>query len=261
MKRRSLGLGVVLVGNLLFGWGLYKIMGVGSCGGLRPACPASSWAYFVAMPLGILLSMIGIFTGGAIGFVSIFMTVGIASILRGINGGVGGDGGTTFPFVFGALFLLPPLLPLLAWPFLRGRKKRSRGLVDSGTKAVATVTSIRDTGVTIDNSPRVELALRVEPEGGGAAFDTTCKLTVSRLAIPRVGDRYPVWYDPQDTSRFRIGDLMRSSPEAAPAPETEWVSELGRLNELRLAGALTDEEFTRAKDRLLAGSPPAPAGG
>jgi phage shock protein PspC (stress-responsive transcriptional regulator) len=36
--------------------------------------------------------------------------------------------------------------------------------------------------------------------------------------------------------------------------------EIQRLNELRSQGALTDDEFTRAKARLIAGDPPAPPG-
>lgn len=266
MKRQHAGIAVGLLGNFMFGWGLYHVMGIGSCGGVHPECPSASWPYFVAMPAGIIVSICSIFVGGPIIFATTFATVGIASILRGINGGVGGDGDTTFPFVFGAFFLLPALLPILLIPFTRRSRRRAKRLMTEGRKATATVTAVSDTGVTINDDPRVELTLSIQPDDGGAAFEATRKLTVSRLEIPRPGDRYPVFYDPAEPARFQMGSLplapLPPSPaaDATPQPtETEWVSELGRLNDLRLSGALTDEEFTRAKDRLLSGSPREPA--
>ena len=272
MKRTAIGTGIVLTGNLMFGWGLYHLMGIGSCGGVYPECPSSSWPYFVALPVGILLSITGIFVGGLIGFVSLFATVGIASIWRGIDGGVGGEGDTTFAYVFGAFFLVPSVLPLLFIPFGKRRKERAERLRREGKKGVATVTAVEDTNVTINDDPRVLLRLSVQPNNADPAFEGEKALVVSRVDVPRVGDRYPVWYDPQDPSRFDLGNRIQAAqPASSPSPSTEaapaaahstdWVTELGRLNDLRLSGALTDEEFTRAKDRLLAGSPPAPAGG
>ncbi len=40
-----------------------------------------------------------------------------------------------------------------------------------------------------------ELAPRIEPLDGSPAFDAQRTTTVSRVQIPRQGDRYPVWYD------------------------------------------------------------------
>jgi hypothetical protein len=100
------------------------------------------------------------------------------------------------------------------------------------------------------------------------------------VAIPRAGDRYPVWYDPADPSKFGLGTEVdataapdiralfaragrvpggvtapapaaSAAPAASPPPELDWVEQLGRLNELRLAGALSDEEFELAKQKLL----------
>ncbi|MGQ0846556.1 MAG: SHOCT domain-containing protein [Sporichthyaceae bacterium] len=44
---------------------------------------------------------------------------------------------------------------------------------------------------------------------------------------------------------------QRSGPEEALQPDTDVLATLTRLNELRLAGALTDEEFTQKKAELL----------
>ena len=281
MKPKPVGIVIGLVGNFLFGWGLYKLMGIGSCGGEYPPCPSTAWPYFIAVPLGFIISFVGIFAGGGgFAFMGIFTTVGIASIVRGINGGVGPEQDETFAFVFGGIFLLPLILPLAFVPFARRKARLAERLVAEGKKGIGTVTAVHDTNVTINNNPRVRVELSIRPEDGGQAFTGEKAMVVSRVDIPRVGDRYPVWYDPQDPSKFGIGTGVDStapadvralfakatSPVPLPQPETtapgtDWVTELGRLNSLRMSGALSDEEFARVKDRLLAGSPPAPAGG
>ncbi len=302
MKPKPVGIVITLTGNLLFGWGLYNLMSIGSCGGYYAPCPSDSWPFFVAVPVGILLSMIAIFAGGGgFAFLGIFATVGITSILTGFEGGVGGegsDGGDVFAFVFGGFFLIPVLLPLLLIPLGRRKLRRAERLVEDGDRGVATVLAVHDTGVTVNGNPRVKLTLRIEPEDGSPAIQRHKTITASRVDIPRPGDAYPVWYDPKDPKATGLGidvepaappgvralfekarraeaaqeirgtitpvPVPASPPASPPAPAPvaqDWVTELARLNDLRLAGALTDEEFTRAKEKLLAGSPPAPAGG
>ena len=268
MKRQRIGLAVGLLGNLAFGWGLYNLMGIGSCGGVNPPCPDSAWPYFLAVPVGMIVSIVSVFVGGWILFATAFATVGVAMILRGINGGIGAEGGSTFLFIFGAVFLVPVLLPLIFKPFAKREKRRSAWLRAQGKKGVATVTAVEDTGVTVNENPGVRLKLSIQPNNADPAFEGEKSMVVSRVDVPRAGDRYPVWYDPQDTTKFEMGNKIgapepAATPEPAETPErpTEWVTELAKLNDLRLSGALTDEEFTRAKDRLLSGSPREPAGG
>ena len=119
------------------------------------------------------------------------------------------------------------------------------------------------------------MTFRVEPLDGGPAFDTTKTTTVSRVQIPRQGDRYPVWYDPQDTSKWAYATIadesgretMRqlfgevsstfvgmSAPEAPtppPAQAQDTVEQLKQLADLRSQGLLTDDEFEAQKAKLL----------
>src|SRR5687768_7197817 len=74
--------------------------------------------------------------------------------------------------------------------------------MQSGAKGVGTVLSVQDTGMTINDNPRVKMVFRVEPLDGGQAFDLEKKTTVSRLEIPRQGDRYAVLYDLNDSSTW-----------------------------------------------------------
>ena len=46
-----------------------------------------------------------------------------------------------------------------------------------------------------------------------------------------------------------------SEPAVAASAPVDTVGRLTKLNDLRLTGALTDEEFTAAKDRLLGVTP------
>ena len=145
----------------------------------------------------------------------------------------------------------------------------------NGSKGAGTVVSVRDTGTTINDNPRVEMVFRVEPLDGGPAFDLTKKTTVSRVEIPRQGDRYPVWYDPQDpgkwayatvaddtgraTMRQLFGDVAETfvgmnapgAPVAAAPQAQDTVAALAQLADLRSQGHLTDEEFAEQKGKLL----------
>jgi hypothetical protein len=81
-------------------------------------------------------------------------------------------------------------------------------MVLAGERAQATIATVRDTGVTVNADPRVELLLRVEP-AGAPPFEATRKVVVSRIDFPRAGDRLEVAYDPDDleTVTFRKSEL------------------------------------------------------
>lgn len=271
------GLLVGLAGLAAFGWGLFNLIKIGSCGGDgAPPCPPGSWPYFLAVTGGLVAAIGSTFApGGGPVFLGIFLTVGIASLAAGLDGGTAGD--TTFPIVFGGLFLLVGLAPLLLLPLGARRMRRAKRLVTGGLTGIATVADVEDTGVTINDNPRVRVRLQVEPQRGGSPFEAHKTMTVSRVEIPRKGDRFPVWYDADDPDGLVLGtDVKADAPadvralfakaghtvDGAPAaaepvaaadgkPPASWVEELGALNDLRLKGVLTDEEFATAKARLL----------
>lgn len=165
--------------------------------------------------------------------------------------------------------------------FGSSKKEKAANLLETGTRAVGTVTNVRDTGVTInDLNVRVGLRFKIEPLDGAPAFDGEKTTTVSRVSIPQVGQRFPVWFNPADPTEFAYattdgGDEARrnivamfgdafgpdgsgvgqvaaaaAAPAAAPADPIE---QIAKLQELRVAGALTDEEFEAQKQRILAG--------
>lgn len=149
------------------------------------------------------------------------------------------------------------------------KRKRAENLFHTGAKGAGTVIHVRDTGMTVNNNPRVKMTFRVEPLDGGPAFDVTKTKTVSRVEIPRQGDRYPVWYDAQDpnnwayatvaddtgraTMRQLFGDVAEKFVGMGGAGPTgpSAAEELTQLADLHARGVLTDEEFAAQKAKLL----------
>lgn len=81
----------------------------------------------------------------------------------------------------------------------------SQRLMSSGRQGTATVTAIRDTGLTVNENPQVELDLQVTV-GGAPAYAVTHRQVVSRVAIPafQPGATVPVRVDPADQHTLLI---------------------------------------------------------
>ncbi len=152
------------------------------------------------------------------------------------------------------------------------KKKQAENLLQTGAKGVGTVISVQDTGMTVNDNPRVKMVFRVEPLDGSPAFDAEKTKTVSRVQIPRQGERYPVWYDQADpstwafatiaddqgraTMRQMFGEVAETfvgmNAPAAPAPTgQDTVEQIKQLADLHAQGILTDEEFAAQKAKLL----------
>ena len=69
-----------------------------------------------------------------------------------------------------------------------GGRKRERRLEDAGVDASAQILAVQDTGMTVNNNPRIKLVLSVAPQDGSAPFEVSKKQLVSRVAVPRAGD-------------------------------------------------------------------------
>jgi Short C-terminal domain len=105
---------------------------------------------------------------------------------------------------------------------LFGKKKE---ILSSGLQARAVITRVDDTGMTINNNPRVKLTLQVQPEGA-VPFEVTKKMTVSRLSIPAIGTSIWVRYDAADKTRVEI-DQAKTDEAGATAAPNQGVSALG----------------------------------
>ena len=128
---------------------------------------------------------------------------------------------------------------------------RQSHLVRTGVAAPATIVDVADTGTTINESPRVELRIRVTPADGTEPFELRRKLVVSRVKVPRAGERLTVFYDPDDPANFTFKNEDAVDGDAEAPVAADPVDQLARLAELHERGALSDEEFSEAKQRLL----------
>ena len=82
---------------------------------------------------------------------------------------------------------------------MQQQSANSQRLMAMGQQGTATVTAIRDTGLTVNENPQVELDLEVQVNGG-APYAVTHRQIVSRVALPafQPGASVPVRIDPAD---------------------------------------------------------------
>lgn len=260
--------------------GIYHMMLIGSCstpaGPGETPCPPGTGRYFAYLFIGILVAMGSIFAGGSwLSFSAIFAGVGAGAIRAGVSD-MAPDGAGWY-WWFGLIFLATPVTMVVTLPIVGLKRMRAARLLSQGQEAIGTVLAIEDTGVTINQNPRVRMRFRIEPSDGiTAPWEAEKTATVSRVQLPRVGDRYPVWYDPADRSKWmfarddtleaarggqpplrRIVDLARQGarPTVPPPRPDAVVGELNRLNELHLTGKITPEEFASRTAALLRGNP------
>jgi hypothetical protein len=76
-------------------------------------------------------------------------------------------------------------------------------LMQTGMAGTAEVITIADTGALVNFNPVVKMKLRVQPQFG-AAFETEVQTAVSKIAVPRVGDKVNIKYNPANNTELII---------------------------------------------------------
>ena len=79
----------------------------------------------------------------------------------------------------------------------------SNQLAVTGVPATAEVKAIQDTGALINFNPVVKLTLNVVPQFG-VPFETITETMVSKIAVPRVGDKINIKYNPANPSQVLV---------------------------------------------------------
>ena len=265
-----------IVGAYIAHEGIYGLMLIGECstpaGPGETPCPPGIESDFFMLFGGVLLAMAGIFVGGSwLAFVALFVAIGVGAIRSGLSPAADE---TSFGVFFGLCFLVGPAILLLTLPFVGLKRMRAARLLQHGAQGVGTALAVQDTGVLINNNPRLRMTFRIEPSDGVTPpFETTKTATVSRFELPRVGDRYPVWFDPNDHSKWmfatnvpdsiaaqqpglrKIVELARQGARQPVPPPDSVVHDLNRLNELHLTGKISAEEFASRTADLLRAAP------
>jgi hypothetical protein len=80
----------------------------------------------------------------------------------------------------------------------------AQNVAQNGADATADVISVQDTGATVNMNPVVVLVLKITPATGGPEIQTSAQVMVSRIAIPRAGDKIKIRYNPASPSQIAI---------------------------------------------------------
>lgn len=276
---RMKGLIVGLAGCALLGWALFSVFSFAGCSSgaafaAKAACTDPGASAALAIPAGIILGVVGIFMGGGmVVFGGLFCTVGLAALVPAVLGLMGEM--QLFGWLFGGIFFLCGLFPFFGGVLLRkaGAAKQAMAmeLMRSGVKGIGTIVAVEDTGVTINDNPCILIRMRIDPMDGSPAVERSKKVIVSRVAIPRAGERFPAWFDRADPDKWMFGTDMQDNASAevkemfaraqagsrsyplgtGEGGDASAVEELAQLTDLWDRGALTDAEFADAKARLL----------
>ena len=279
------GLSIGLVAGIAHGIGL-----IGSCsstgyidGRPVPTCSAGDTVKIVGIFPAIGLGLLGLVVSGrraprhrrtgSFGVAAWsmgYLVVGSSLILTSQNPASKAGGFDRWGWAIPGFIFIPLGIGGLLFLLFRRRKSAlANRLLAEGMQTTGVIKAVRDTGVTINNNPRIALELEVKTHNGPMTLEKT--VTVSRLAIPREGDAVQVWYDRNDPKTFAIGLPTGPSPAAtvaaatglpaasagvpaAPAGPTDLTATLERLAKLHADGVLTDVEFETAKTRALAGA-------
>lgn len=76
-------------------------------------------------------------------------------------------------------------------------------LMATGLGGTAEVLTIADTGAMVNYNPVVKMKLKVQPQYG-VEFETEVETVVSKIAVPRVGDKLNIKYNPANNSDLII---------------------------------------------------------
>ncbi|MGH8777888.1 hypothetical protein [Paraburkholderia sp.] len=85
---------------------------------------------------------------------------------------------------------------------LAGQQERLK-LIQTGLDGTADILSVQDTGATVNDSPVVVIHMTVSP-ANGTPYDVNIQTMVSRIAVPRVGDKVKVKYAAEDPQQVAI---------------------------------------------------------
>jgi hypothetical protein len=113
----------------------------------------------------------------------------------------------TFCCIFGTFLLIGGI-----WFFMaRTKKKKTAALMETGQQGVATVLSLEDTGMRINDDPRVKIGLQVQIEGYPPyQVIKTMTIPLIRMSQVQVGSTVSVLADPNEPQNpDKVGLLLR----------------------------------------------------
>ncbi|MGF1427653.1 hypothetical protein [Kitasatospora sp. LaBMicrA B282] len=135
----------------------------------------------------------------------------------------------------------------------RRAARRAHRLAEEGEVVRGVITELTSSGPSRGGDARVKLTIRYTASDGVEYTETVDK-SVPLVDLPRRGTGVTVRHLPEDPRDSEVEVDRAGVPvDGGPADPPTLVGELERLAALHDGGHLSDEEFTWAKARLLAG--------
>jgi hypothetical protein len=124
--------------------------------------------------------------------------------------------------VVGSLLIMLLVFGRVLLPLLKSSARNSQ-LIKQGLPAQATILRIWDTGVTVNDNPRVGFLLEVRPMER-PAFQAEASMLVSRIAVAQYqpGALVEIRYDPSDSTKVAIVGTVSSQFNNATTPIGNW---------------------------------------
>lgn len=123
------------------------------------------------------------------------------------------------------IILISVLVPIVAIVLVRttlfgqskGKQEQAAQLMATGAKARAMITGVEPTGMVVNHIYlRSVVRFRLEPLDGSPAFDGQKTVMLAQTNMPRVGDKWPAWYDPTNPSEFAVAQVNALTTDQIP---------------------------------------------
>jgi hypothetical protein len=157
---------------------------------------------------------------------------GIAGILIAISA-VNMVAGSSAPYITAGIVIVFGGMFFLFYKLLFGPMINAARLMRMGTPGKAVIKEVKDTGVTVNNSPQVKLILEVR-NSYGQKYEATVRTLVSRINpfVFQPGMEVPVMIDPKNDQNVIINTAAAAAPARNVIPQTAAVDESALRSEI-----------------------------
>lgn len=123
------------------------------------------------------------------------------------------------------IVLVSVLVPIVAIVVVRktlfgqskAKQEQAAQLMATGAKARAMITAVEPTGMVVNHIYlRSVVGFRLEPLDGSPPFDGQKTVMLAQTNMPRVGDKWPAWYDPANPSEFAVAQVNALTTDQIP---------------------------------------------
>lgn len=228
---------------------------------------APAWiAYFAFRETGLDASITGSVVGvWIVGYlIQFFIFMAVARQSTG-NSIVGWLLASTMPFIADWSVPVAPWSPAAVFLVVAGyavwfysQLGRSDDLQHNGIPATGTVLEVKKPimNMVINNVYiRRTMMLRIQRSDGTPPYDAKYSGTFMLGEIPSPGAVFNLRVDPRNPNHFETvdGDVEAAAPTHFPQDDPTITEQLQKLDDMHVRGALTDDEFAAAKQRVLRG--------